>query len=424
MCPKGWQQLLKPKWSLEVTCQSCSVGGISRGARMCPVPSVSTGYTRWAVLALAPIPQQAGSCSPCRLQALSSVWRGSTGSSAEASRAPAAHPATQHSPKRDGSSSDPTAALASAILLRLRSPGVTSQPPCGLAGGDRDAQLGHMCWCRAGHRPLPGPPGARGDRDAAEARPRCAGAARSLCSCQTHLCEDAELQSQSLSSLMPGSSLRRGMPRSSGVTSWIQNPVSRLARPHRHHRSGPAPGPLPASPRAAGTREEPVSLSLSRSPPPSLSPAAPGPAAPGSRRGLAAARGKRALWLPTAARLEEKARISWPGASPSRLLPAAESLGAEGGLFPTGFRPGARGCPCRELLLNAQGSGRQHGSGHFCWQCQNLPLCSILPINKIPAQAQPLASTEMCPLLFVHSHPQCATGAVAAGWPCAIAQGI
>lgn len=30
MCPKGWQQLLKPKWSLEVTCQSCWVGGISR----------------------------------------------------------------------------------------------------------------------------------------------------------------------------------------------------------------------------------------------------------------------------------------------------------------------------------------------------------------------------------------------------------
>lgn len=113
------------------------------------------------------------------------------------------------------------------------------------------------------------------------------------------------------------------------------------------------------------------------------------------------------MWLPTAARLEEKARISWPGASPSRLLPAAECFGAEGGLFPTGFGPGARGCPCLELLPNVRGSRRQLGSGHFCWQ--NLALCSTLPINKIPAQAEPLASTEVfpsCSCIVSHNVPR------------------
>lgn len=60
-----------------------------------------------------------------------------------------------------------------------------------------------------------------------------------------------------------------------------------------------------------------------------------------------------------------------------------------------------------------QGSRRQHASGHN--RCRNLPLCSILPINKIPAQAEPLASTEMLPSVFVHCPPQRATRTVAAG---------
>lgn len=159
------------------------------------------------------------------------------------------------------------------------------------------------------------------------------------CAPVRHLCGDAELQSpkpfQLNARLFPWQGDAAFLR--DDELDLAHNPVSRLARPHRHHRSVPAPGPPPASPRAAGTREEPVSLSPSRSPPPSLSPAAPGPAAPGSRRDLAAAWGKRALWLPTAARLEEKARISWPEANPSRLLPDAESLGDEGGLFPIGL---------------------------------------------------------------------------------------
>lgn len=62
-----------------------------------------------------------------------------------------------------------------------------------------------------------------------------------------------------------------------------------------------------------------------------------------------------------------------------------------------------------ELLLNVQGSRRQHGSGHFCWQCQNLPLHSILHVNKISPQAEPWASTETFPLvlgILTHNVPR------------------
>lgn len=161
--------------------------------------------------------------------------------------------------------------------------------------------------------------------------------------------------------------------------------MSRLARPHRHPSSEWA-GSWPAARLSPGCRNRRGAAFLIAlpQPPPSLSPAAPGPAGPGSSGALAAARGKSALWLPTAARLQEKARISWPGVSPSRLLPAAESLGAQGWDVPNRF-------------WDLQGARKEEaaGSGHFCWQCQNLPLCSILPINKPPARAEPLASTEM-----------------------------
>lgn len=372
------------------------------------VPSLRSapGCAHWAALA-----RHTSSCRPDAALRASSWHSALCGGAAQAplQKPPEALllPCSTAQPRKGRQLLGPTAPLASSLLLALRSPDVTSRPPRRLTSGDRDAQLGHTCSVPL-HRPLPGPPGARGDGDAAEAPPRCPVCrGRSEPALLSGTCAGTlSCRAQSLSSLTPGSSPGRGMPRSSRMTRWTHNPVSRLARPHRHHRSRPAPGPLPASPRAAGTREEPVSLSPSRSPPPSLSPAAPGPAAPGSRRGLAAARGKRALWLPTAARLEEKARISWPGASPSRLLPAAECFGAEGGLFPTGFGPGARGCPCLELLPNVRGSRRQLGSGHFCWQCQNL---STLPINKIPAQAEPLASTEVfpsCSCIVTHNVPR------------------
>lgn len=43
-CPKGWQQLLEPKWSLA---QSCSVAGVSCGARRCPVPRGAHSGLSW-----------------------------------------------------------------------------------------------------------------------------------------------------------------------------------------------------------------------------------------------------------------------------------------------------------------------------------------------------------------------------------------
>lgn len=55
--------------------------------------------------------------------------------------------------------------------------------------------------------------------------------------------------------------------------------------------------------------------------------------------------GKLTLWLPTVAGLQEKARISWPGANPSRPLPAA---GAGDGLLLLGSAQGTSGCPCTE----------------------------------------------------------------------------
>lgn len=89
------------------------------------------------------------------------------------------------------------------------------------------------------------------------------------CAPVRHLCEDAKLQSP-----MPFQLNTRLFPWQGDAAflrddelDLTRNPVSRLARPHRHHRSVPAPGPPPASPRAAGTREEPVSLSPSRQPP-------------------------------------------------------------------------------------------------------------------------------------------------------------
>lgn len=75
MCPKGWQQLLKPKRSLEATCQSCSVEGISRGAGRCPVFAQQLGANpglSWPCAPGQPRPQlRAGAAqAPLRTEAL------------------------------------------------------------------------------------------------------------------------------------------------------------------------------------------------------------------------------------------------------------------------------------------------------------------------------------------------------------------
>lgn len=64
---------------------------------------------------------------------------------------------------------------------------------------------------------------------------------------------------------------------------------------------------------------------------------------------------------------------------------------------PSCREPQGSGVGCSQQVWDLQGARKEEaaGSGHFCWQCQNLPLCSILPINKPPARAEPLASTEM-----------------------------
>ena len=83
-----------------------------------------------------------------------------------------------------------------------------------------------------------------------------------------------------------------------------------------------------------------------------------------------------------------------------------------------GFGLGATGCPCAELLPSAQASRRQARSQgtsvDTILQCQNLPPpSSVLPICRIPAQAEPPASTEemspSAPSMLMHPHLQCAT---------------
>lgn len=118
---------------------------------------------------------------------------------------------------------------------------------------------------------------------------------------------------------------------------------------------------------------------------------------------------------------ENKDFLSW---SKSFLSPpSSQVLGAEGGLFPTGFGPGASGCPCTELLLNVQAprsqARSQGASVDTTLQCQNLPPSSVLPTCRIPAQAEPLASMEetspSAPSVLLHPHLQCAMGTGACG---------
>lgn len=150
MYPKGWQQLLKPKWSLGVTCQSCFSGRDFLWGQNVSCPSGQH-------LAPAHTLKQARSCSPCQLQALSSVWRGSTGSCAETSQGPGL--TLRHSTAPGGLAAPRIpqhplpapwdAAPPSAILLTLRSPDVTSQAPCGLTVG-----TGMHSWAHVGRRAL------------------------------------------------------------------------------------------------------------------------------------------------------------------------------------------------------------------------------------------------------------------------------
>lgn len=193
--------------------------------------------------------------------------------------------------------------------------------------------------------------------------------------------------------------------------------------------------PLPGLVSAAGTgRGAGFLIALPHSPSVPLPCGFPAQPAPGSHRGLAAARGKRALWLPTAAQLEEKARISWLGPSPSRLLPAAECFGAEGRLFLMGFGLGATGCPCAELLPSAQASRRQARSQgtsvDTILQCQNLPppqLCPTHLQNPRSGRASGQHGGDV-PLRTLHAHASspamCHGDGGGAGWPRAIAWGL
>lgn len=82
------------------------------------------------------------------------------------------------------------------------------------------------------------------------------------------------------------------------------------------------------------------------------------------------------MWLPTAAGLQEKARISWPGASPSRPLPAA---GAGPGLLLLGSAQGTGGCPCTEAAGMELGFCRHHPPVP-----KSCPTSSVLPHAQSP----------------------------------------
>lgn len=101
--------------------------------------------------------------------------------------------------------------------------------------------------------------------------------------------------------------------------------------------------------------QQPLSLSPSRTHPPSLSPAAPWPASPWVMPGLGSGVGEACIVADHcgSAGGESKDFLAWSKSFPS---PPAERFGAEDGLFPMGFEPGASGCPCTELLLNVPAS--------------------------------------------------------------------
>lgn len=79
MSPNGWQQLLEPQWSLEVTCLSCWVEGFPVGPECVPSLGSAPGCPGPSTH---PLAGQVLLSVPAR--SISSVRRGSTRSSAEA----------------------------------------------------------------------------------------------------------------------------------------------------------------------------------------------------------------------------------------------------------------------------------------------------------------------------------------------------